>query len=74
MTTFTVVRCKTYLFSPAPNVDNIVIPVFQRSVSKCKAYQIRDIQLFSAKDKSAFYEKAGFEKRPADAPGMQIKF
>ena len=65
-------------------VDLIIHPDFQgmglgselldRLVSKCKAYQIRDIQLFSAKDKSAFYEKAGFEKRPADAPGMQIKF
>jgi len=64
-------------------VDLIVHPEFQnngigseilkRLVKKCKGNGIRDIQLFSAKGKSEFYEKFGFEKRPCDAPGMQLK-
>jgi hypothetical protein len=43
-------------------------------VQKCKGNNIRDIQLFAAKDKSEFYEKFGFEKRPINAPGMQLKY
>lgn len=64
-------------------VDLIIHPDYQgkgmgsklleRLVSKCKECKIRDIQLFSAKDKYLFYEKFGFEKRPINAPGMQIK-
>jgi ribosomal protein S18 acetylase RimI-like enzyme len=64
-------------------VDLIIHPDYQgkgmgsklleRLVSKCKDNKIRDIQLFAAKDKYAFYEKFGFEKRPINAPGMQLK-
>jgi hypothetical protein len=43
-------------------------------VQKCKDNKIRDIQSFAARDKSGFYEKSGFEKRPLNAPGMQIKY
>ncbi len=63
-------------------VDLIIDPDYQgmglgsshldRLVSKCKDYKIRDIQLFAAKDKYVFYEKFGFEKRPINAPGMQL--
>ena len=35
---------------------------------------IRDIQLFAATNKFAFYEKFGFEKRPINAPGMQLRY
>jgi GNAT superfamily N-acetyltransferase len=65
-------------------VDLIVHPDYQgkglgtlildRLVKKCKENNIRDIQLFAAKGKSDFYEKFGFEKRPADAPGMQLRY
>lgn len=65
-------------------VDLIIHPSYQgngigsklldRLVHKCKGSNIRDIQLFSAKDKFAFYEKFGFEKRPINAPGMQLKY
>jgi hypothetical protein len=34
---------------------------------------IRDIQLFCARGKQAFYEKHGFVVRPIDAPGMQYQ-
>lgn len=64
-------------------VDLIIHPDYQgkgigskllgKLVSKCKEYKIRDIQLFSAKDKYNFYEKYGFEKRPINAPGMQMR-
>lgn len=63
-------------------VDLIIHPDYQsqglgsrlldRLVRKCKEFNIRDIQLFAAKDKFGFYEKFGFEKRPINAPGMQI--
>jgi ribosomal protein S18 acetylase RimI-like enzyme len=65
-------------------VDLIIHPDYQnmghgsrllnRLVLKCKDHKIKDIQLFAAKDKYAFYEKLGFEKRPVDAPGMQLKY
>jgi N-acetylglutamate synthase-like GNAT family acetyltransferase len=47
--------------------------LLNRLVSKCQESKIKDIQLFSAKDKSGFYEKLGFEKRPENAPGMQLR-
>ncbi len=47
--------------------------VMRQLVEKCEEHHIRDIQLFAAKGKSGFYERLGFEKRPADAPGMQLK-
>ena len=39
----------------------------------CRDAGIADVQLFSAKGKSLFYEKLGFSLRPDDAPGMQLK-
>ena len=65
-------------------VDLMIHPDYQNNglgsrlldklVSKCKEHRIRDIQLFAAKDRYAFYEKHGFEKRPANAPGMQLRY
>jgi len=64
-------------------VDLIVHPKFQGKgvggkiiemlIDKCKKHNIRDIQLFSAKKKTKFYEKYGFIIRSKDAPGMQLK-
>jgi len=63
-------------------LDMIVHPDYQgkgigsellgRFVQKCQAYDIRDIQLFSARDKIGFYRKHGFAVRPEDAPGMEL--
>lgn len=47
--------------------------VMNKLVSKSKKHKIRDIQLFSAKNKAGFYEKLGFEKRNNDSPGMGLK-
>ena len=63
--------------------DLIVLPDYQGRgigtkvlktlVEKCRAQGLRDVQLFCAKGQSAFYEKNGFEVRPDNAPGMQLK-
>lgn len=63
--------------------DMIVLPDYQgrgigtmiitRLVNRCLEQGIRDIQLFCAKGKRAFYEKNGFETRNDEAPGMQLK-
>ena len=44
-----------------------------RLVTKCKKHKIRDIQLFSAKNKAGFYEKLGFKSRAEHSPGMELK-
>jgi ribosomal protein S18 acetylase RimI-like enzyme len=64
-------------------VELIVLPDYQgrgigstilnNLVAECKAHNIYDVQLFCAQGKSGFYEKYGFEKRPSDAPGMQLR-
>lgn len=38
----------------------------------CHHAGITDIQLFSARGKSAFYERHGFVARPSEGPGMQF--
>jgi GNAT superfamily N-acetyltransferase len=63
--------------------DMIVLPAYQgqgigdqilnRLVEKCRQAGIRDIQLFCARGKRAFYENRGFVARPEDAPGMQYR-
>lgn len=47
--------------------------LLERLLDKCNENNIRDIQLFSARDKYAFYEKLGFERRSLEAPGMHYK-
>jgi len=64
-------------------IDVIVLPEYQqkgigreimnRLMEYCRVRDIKDIQLFCAKGKAAFYEKLGFTRRPDDAPGMEIK-
>ncbi len=64
-------------------LDLIVHPKFQQNgiggrvldklVTICQQHKIRDIQLFSAKEKASFYEKRGFILRKNDAPGMEFK-
>lgn len=47
--------------------------VMSKLVTKCKEHKIRDIQLFSAKDKGGFYEKLGFKNRAETSPGMEME-
>ena len=63
-------------------IDLIVLPeeqgrgvgdaLLKKLVSHCDDHGIRDIQLFSARDKAAWYEKRGFVKRDTTGPGMQL--
>mgnify|MGYP000155805290 CR=1 FL=1 len=67
----------------AKRIDLIVLPEVQRQgiggeildrlVKRCQEAHIRDIQLFCASGKRAFYERHGFVARPDDAPGMQYR-
>ena len=41
-------------------------------IEHCRSCGIRVIWLFAAKGKGSFYKKFGFQKRPLDAPGMQL--
>jgi GNAT superfamily N-acetyltransferase len=64
-------------------VDVIVAPewqghgigsaIMERLIARCRAARLRDIQLFAARGKAAFYQRLGFADRPADAPGMDLK-
>ncbi len=64
-------------------LDMIILPGYQNKgigssiinklKEKCFSNKIRDIQLFSAKEKAGFYLKHGFTVRPENAPGMEIK-
>ena len=64
--------------------DLIVLPSYQGSgigtrildeiTDKCRSLGIPDIQLFCARGKAGFYEKHGFARRPADGPGMELKW
>ena len=47
--------------------------IIQMLIEKCKLHNIKDVQLFSAKNKTRFYEKYGFSVRDLEAPGMQLK-
>jgi N-acetylglutamate synthase-like GNAT family acetyltransferase len=46
--------------------------IMNKLITKCKKHKIRDIQLFSAKDKAGFYEKLGFKNRDEKSPGMEM--
>ena len=47
--------------------------ILEKLVKKCQESGVRDIQLFCAAGKRAFYEKRGFVARPENAPGMQFR-
>ena len=47
--------------------------ILDKIVTRCRSFEIRDIQLFSAKGKAGFYEKYGFSRRSYEWPGMEIK-
>jgi GNAT superfamily N-acetyltransferase len=46
--------------------------ILKRLVAKCRDVGIRDVQLFCAEGKRAFYERRGFRARRAGAPGMEF--
>ena len=61
------------IIHPKRQGEGIGKEVMDKLVSKCKKHKIRDIQLFSAKDKAGFYEKLGFKSRAEHSPGMELE-
>ncbi len=59
------------IVKPSYQGKGIGSAILHKLIAKCTAAGIRDIQLFSAKGKSSFYQKHGFIQRPDDAPGMR---
>lgn len=63
--------------------DMIVEPKYQKQgigtsilgllKEKCREHSFRRVWLFAATGKAGFYLNNGFEIRPDDAPGMQMK-
>ncbi|MBQ4821860.1 GNAT family N-acetyltransferase [Aquimarina sp. MMG016] len=62
------------IISPDYQGKGIGSEILKRLLEKCTGNNIRDIQLFSAKEKFKFYEKFGFQKRAENAPGMEYKY
>lgn len=62
------------IISPDYQGKGIGSELLKKLLEKCIQNKIRDIQLFSAKDKFKFYEKFGFEKRNENSPGMEFKY
>ncbi|MDQ1123044.1 GNAT family N-acetyltransferase [Microbacterium trichothecenolyticum] len=46
--------------------------IVRRLVEEAHRRGVRDVQLFAARGRTAFYERNGFVRRPEDAPGMQF--
>jgi GNAT superfamily N-acetyltransferase len=61
------------IVAPGHQQQGIGTQILDRLVKRCREANIRDIQLFCALGKRAFYEKRGFKARPVDAPGMQYR-
>lgn len=59
------------IVEPAFQGRGIGTAVMQRLLDHCLGRNIRDIQLFCARGKRAFYERLGFRARDDDAPGME---
>jgi len=47
--------------------------ILTRLKEKCREHSFRRVWLFAATGKAGFYLNNGFEIRPEDAPGMQMK-
>ncbi len=60
------------IVNPSYQGTGIGSQILEKLIEKCHREKIRVIWLFSARGKSAFYEKFGFRERPVDAPGMQL--
>jgi GNAT superfamily N-acetyltransferase len=61
------------IVSPDHQGQGIGGEILDRLLQQCQTTHIRDIQLFCATGKRAFYERHGFVARADDAPGMQYR-
>ena len=60
------------IVQPSHQRQGIGSAILQKLVERCRAAGVRVIWLFAAQGKSEFYERHGFQARPAGAPGMQL--
>jgi GNAT superfamily N-acetyltransferase len=69
-----ILHAMIYELIVAPPYQNrgIGSQILERLIDRCREHRIRDIQLFCARGKKAFYEKRGFIARHEEAPGMQF--
>jgi ribosomal protein S18 acetylase RimI-like enzyme len=58
---------------PSHQQRGIGSEILKRLIGRCREGGVRQVQLFTAAGKSDFYQKRGFEERPANAPGMQMR-
>lgn len=70
-----VLHAMVYDLIVAPDVQGrgIGSRILTMLVARCREAGIPDIQLFCARGKEPFYLRHGFEARPHDAPGMQLR-
>jgi GNAT superfamily N-acetyltransferase len=64
--------CDMIVF-PAYQGQGIGTEILKRLKDKCIEHNIQRVWLFAAAGRTEFYIKNGFDVRPEDAPGMQMK-
>ena len=60
------------IIDPLNQKQGIGTIILEKLIQRCRKSNIRVLWLFAASDKSNFYKKFGFSKRPGNAPGMQL--
>jgi len=58
---------------PAYRGQGIGTEILKRLKDKCTEHDIQRVWLFAAQGRAGFYTKNGFDIRPEDAPGMQMR-
>ena len=46
--------------------------IVRRLVDEAQRRGVRDVQLFAARGRAAFYQRNGFVRRPEEGPGMEL--
>jgi GNAT superfamily N-acetyltransferase len=60
------------IVTPEMRGHGIGTEIMTRLVARCQEEGVLQVQLFSARGKSGFYEHLGFVARPDDGPGMEL--
>ncbi len=61
------------IVSPEYQAKGLGTNIMRRLLERCREGRIRDVQLFCACGKQAFYDRLGFVARPEGAPGMDYR-
>jgi len=60
------------IVAPAARGAGVGGEIVDRLVAESRRRGVNDVQLFAARGRAEFYERHGFERRPADGPGMDL--